>query len=314
MKTPIFLLTVCLLAASAFSQDSTRRFSNAEGKTLDDRIVKYEYEEQMVVLEKNGRIPLDTFSAEDQEYILLWNQVEGFMSTMRFKMSVTKGSWASMKHEQTVTPYYMDAIQIPGKKTPNHHVVMIEDYEEYNAVYLEAEGYEITLRNQNFFPIENIVVESKVFFEQELYTTPDSLFLASESEYNDVVTSNKIRFLSETIPIIVPREDVVMQSECAIIVDHQVERSALVTTSTEEGDEGDEEMDEEEEPTVTVEGFGEWDDHGRRRKGKVTGVWFRVGIKDTHGEMVWREITEPTSLAKKVSWEDPTKAADPSAE
>jgi hypothetical protein len=222
MKTPILLLSAVLLAAPAFTQDALRRFSNAEGKTLEDRIVKYEYEEKMVVLEKSGRVPLETFSAADQEYILHWNQVEGFKSTMRFKMSVNKGNWASMKHEQTVTPYYMDAIQIPGKKTPNHHVVMIEDYEEYDAVYLEAEGYEITLRNQNFFPIENIVVESKVFFEQELYTTPDSLFLASESEYTDTQTTNKVRFLSETIPIIVPREDVVMQSECAIIIDHQV--------------------------------------------------------------------------------------------
>ncbi len=53
--------------------------------------------------------------------------IEGFKSTMRFKMSIDKGNWARMKHEQTITPYFMDAIQIPGKKTPNHYIIIFRD-------------------------------------------------------------------------------------------------------------------------------------------------------------------------------------------
>ena len=296
MIKKLLLLSVSLLAIISQAQE-THTFSNADGQTLEDTIIKVDYEERLVTLENNGRVPFDTFSEADQAYILQWNQVEGFKSTMRFKMDIDKSNWARMKHEQTITPYFLDAVQIPGKKTPNHHIVIADDYEEYNAVYLEAEGYALTMRNQNFFPLENLVVESKIYFEQEEYIITDSLFVSSENEYYDTVTTNKVRFLSETVPIIIPREEVVMNSECAIIVDHQVDRNALITTS--EGEEGG----DSEETEETVEGFGDWDDHGRRRKGKVIGAWFRIGIKGTDGQMVWREITTPSSLADKFSWD-----------
>lgn len=306
-KFMTIMLAGALIAVTASGQRVLREFSNNAGKTLKDRLVKYDFESKIVTMEKNGRIPLDTFSKADQAFILRWNQVEGFKSTMRFKMAVEKKNWARMKHEQNVTPYFMDAIQIPGKQTPNHYVLMIEEYEEYNAVYLEAEGFQLTLRNQNFFPIENLVVESKVFYEQENYVIADSLFVSDESTYMDTVTTNKVKFLSETVPIIVPREEVTVDSEAAIIVDHQVSRNSLVSVTEEEGD-GDEESDdgsgEEEEVGETIEGFGDWDDHARRRKGKIDGVWFRVGIKDMDGNMVWREVVSPSSISKSFSWDE----------
>ena len=265
-------------------------FSNGEGKTLTDRIMKYDSEEKTVLLEKNGKVPFDTFSKKDQAYILHWNQVNGFMSTMRFKLSVEKKRWGSMKHEQTITPYFMDALLIPGKKTPNHNVVMVEDLEEYTALYMQAEGFSLKIRNQNFFPIENLVVESKVFYEQEIYITPDSLFVSSEDEYSDTITTNKIRYISETIPIIITREEVILHSECAIIIDQQIERTSLIT-------------DEDDSSDVTIEGLDDYQDHNRRRKGRVHGAWFRVGIKGLDGEMIWREITSPSSLDDKVTWD-----------
>jgi len=298
------LLLSAVLAVSAAGQSVLRDFSNNAGKTLKDRIVKYDFENKTVQLEKNGRVPLNTFSKADQAYILHWNQVEGFKSTMRFKIDVEKKNWGRMKHEQNVTPYFMDAIQIPGKQTPNHYVLMIEDYEEYNAVYLEAEGFQITLKNQNFFPIENLVVESKVFYEQENYIIGDSLFLSDESSYTDTVTTNKVKFLSETVPIIVPREEVTVDSEAAIIVDHQVSRNSLVSVTEEENEDGDgDDGSEEDEAAETVDGFGQWDDHARRRKGKIDGVWFRVGIEDPEGNMVWREIASPSSISKSYTWD-----------
>ncbi|MEE9367750.1 MAG: hypothetical protein V3V05_02685 [Pontiella sp.] len=294
----LYLAVLSLLAVSGMAQE-THIFSNADGKTLEDRILKFNFEERVVTLDNNGNVGLDNFSEADQAYILHWNQVAGFKSTMRFKMAIKKDNWAGMKHEQNVTPYFLEAVQIPGKKTPNHNIIIVDEYEEYNAIYLEAEGYSITLRNQNFFPLENLVVESKIFYEQEQYIITDSLFVSSEREYNETVTTNKVRFLSETIPIIIPREEVVMNSECAILVDHQVERNSLISEA--EAEEGEEE-DEEDLETV-LEGFGDWDDHARRRKGKVTGVWFRIGIKGLNGEMTWREITSPSSLSRKVSWD-----------
>ena len=297
MHRLIYILILTAIASSSSAQKEVHIFKNHEGKTLTDTLIKYDFEAKEIMLENSGKVPLATFSTDDQAYILHWNQVQGFKSTMRFKMDVKKSDWASMKYEQNVTPIFMDAVQIPGKKNPNHHIIVAEEYEEYNAIYLQAEGYEIKLRNQNFFPLENIVVESKIYYEQERYITPDSLFYSSENEYDDTVVINKVRFLSETVPIIIPREEVFLNSECAIIVDHQVERSSLASSS--EGEGGDDGESEGE----TIDGFGDWDDHGRRRKGRIHGVWFRIGMKDPEGEMVWREITSPSSLASKVNWD-----------
>ncbi|QBG47933.1 hypothetical protein EGM51_11190 [Verrucomicrobia bacterium S94] len=288
------ILCLLLLTASAavaqFDRTELHTFTNSEGKTLTDRIAKYDVEKQEVLLEKSGKVPLETFSEADQAYILHWNQVEGFSSALRFKMELKKNTWSSMKHEQNITPYYMDAIQIPGKRTPNHNVILLEDYEEYSAVYLQAEGYEITLRNQNLFPIENITVESKIFYEQEQYIVPDSLFASEDNDYFDTVLTNKYRYMSETIPIMVTREEVVLHSEAAIIADHQIERNALITSTQDDGE------DQVSDGSTDIEGFGEWDDHGRRRKGRVIGAWFRVGIKGLDGNMVWRDIASPSSL------------------
>jgi hypothetical protein len=305
----LLLLLAAQLTVAGVHAQQLRTFSNAEGKTLEDRLVKFDYEEGIVSLEKSGKVPLDTFSEADQEYILKWNMAMGFQSSMRFRTEVKKSTWARMKSEQTITPYWMDAVQVPGKQTPSHNVVMIDDFEEYNALYLEAEGYSISLKNQNLFPIEGIVVESKIYYEQEYYAIPDDMFTSMENEYTDTITTNKTRFTSETLPVIIPREEVVLHSHCAIIADHQVSRDSLVTTTEEEGDEdtGDEEEEDEDdgaEVETIVEGFGDWDDHSRRRKGRLTGIWVRIGIKGPDGEMIWREIMDPSSLPKKVTWED----------
>jgi hypothetical protein len=316
MKQILIQLTFLIITASLSSAQQMRTFSNAKGEKLEDRILKYNYEDRVVSLARSGKIPLDAFSKADQDYILLWNQIEGFKTGMRFKIAIEKDTWERMKHEQTITPFFMDAVQVPGKQTPAHNVFMIEDYEEYNAMYFEAEGYSITLHNQNFFPIENILVESKVFYEQEYYVVPDDIFESMESEYDNVATTNKVRFVSETVPVIIPREKVTVHSDCAIIVDHQVDRNSLVTTEDEEGEDddgGDEDDDgggEEEAPEAIVEGLGDIDDHGRRRRGKTIGAWFRIGIKGLDGEMIWREMTEPSSLAKKMSWDPAAEAAE----
>ena len=315
MKTRTLKFIPLLLLAGAVHAQDLRTFSNAEGKTLEDKLVRYDYGESMVTLERSGKVPLDTFSKADQDYILRWNMVAGFKSTMRFKTEIKKSNWARMKSEKAVTPYWMDAVQISGKTTPSHTVVMIDDYEEYTALYLEAEGYSITLRNQNLFPLEDIVVESKIYYEQELYVTPDDMFTSMENEYNDTITTNTVKFTSETISVIIPREEVVVHSECAITVDHQVDRTSLISETDEESDDSGEEDEEGDEDAAEVEtvieGFGDWDDHGRRRKGSVDGIWVRIGIKGPDGEMIWREMTDPTSLPRKVSWDPVPESTEP---
>jgi uncharacterized membrane protein YgcG len=315
------LLIVFLLSTLAYAQE-IRTFTTADGQTFEDALKRFDYDNRIVELEERGKAPLDSFDPADQKFILKWNMVRGFQSKMRFKTELDRKTWARLKHEQTVTPYWMDALQTEGKEIPDHLVAMIEDYEEYTAIYLEAEGYSLTMANHNLFPLENIVVESKVFYEQEYYILPDDFFSSMDNDYRDTVTTNKVRFRVEKIPVMIPHERVILHSESAILLDHQIDRSSLETAEEEEGDDsgGTEDGGGEggssggggssgaESIGDIVEGFGDWDDHNRRRKGKLIGAWFRIGIEGPEGKMIWRELTEPASLPKKVSWNpEPTE-------
>lgn len=308
LKAGVLLWSVVLfgLVGANAAEEGMHTFSNSKGEKLVDRIVKVDYEARIVSLARSGKVSIDAFSKADQDYILLWNQVAGFKTDMRFKMKIDKAKWGQLKIEQNVDPYFMDAAQVPGKQTPTHNVVLIEDFSEYNATHLEAEGYSLTLQNQNFYPIRNLIVESKVFYEQEYYKVPDDILQSSENIYDDVTKTDKVRYLSEEIPSIVPREKVTVYSECAPIINHQVQRNSDVLEVEEEVEveEGQEDEDEEEPETeIVIETLADLDDHARERQGKLLGVWFRVGIRDQNGEMVWRDICEPSSVKKKFSWE-----------
>jgi hypothetical protein len=192
---PLHLIALIFFAGIAQAQ-KIRTFSNTDGQTLRDKVVNYDHEKHIVTLDRSGRIPLATFSKADQDYILKWNMAKGFQSKPHFKIGIERSNWGQMKTEKTITPSLMDTLQVPGKETPTHTVVMVDEYEEYTALSLEAEGYTITLRNQNLFPIKNIVVESKIYFEQEQFVIPDDFFSSMENEYTDTATTNKVKFYS----------------------------------------------------------------------------------------------------------------------
>ncbi len=296
---PLFRIALPALIIGMQAATPKENFRHASKGILRDTLKGYNYQKREALFEKSGRIPLKTFSEEDQAYILHWNQLTGFTSTFRFKLEMKKKRWARMKHEQNRTPFYMDVFLIPKKSTPHHEVVEAEDYEEASACYLEAEGFELTLRNQNLFPLEQIVVESSIFYEQRSYLMGDSLFLGEENDFDETTVTNRIRRRSETIPLILPREEVVVYSAAAILADQQLERNVIVS-----GSGSGEESEEWNESEETVEGFGDWSDHNRRRRDKLIGVWFRVGVQNMDGEMVWREVSHPASLPDQVSWED----------
>ena len=47
--------------------------------------------------ERSGKIPLETFSDSDKEYILKWNETKGFLSSFRFKISLEKKDGIELK-------------------------------------------------------------------------------------------------------------------------------------------------------------------------------------------------------------------------
>jgi hypothetical protein len=95
----------------------------------------------------------------------------------------------------------------------------------------------------------------------------------------------------------IPREEINLFTECSIVINHQVNRESLISGAGDGDEEGEDDGGE------SVGGGGDWSDHSRHRKGKLTGIWVRIGIKGSDGKMIWRELTDPANLPKKVLWD-----------
>lgn len=291
MRT-LSLLTFCIALCSAAAEPHI--FTNKDGNTLEDTIVKYDLEKEEVLLENNGRIPLNIFSEEDQRYILKWNQINGFLSTMRFKIALDRDRWARMKQEQNRTPVYIALDRRPHFDTIIHQSTPLEEYEEYSTIELDAVGFSLKLRNQNFFPLENITVQSKVMYEESFFQTSDSFFESESDLFDEVITEQRVRFREESISVLIPLEEITVHSSTAIITEQKLDRT-IITTSEEEEDDGG---------SSSIDGFGDWSDHNRDREDNFIGVWFRIGIPNHDGQLTWRHISYPDDLFEELIWDD----------
>ena len=284
----IFIASQLINTANA----TERIFSNRNGEMLSDTIIKFDFDKQEVLFEKNGRIPLEVFHENDQAYILQWNQQNGFASTMRFKIQIERDRWARMKQEQTRTPAYIEAARRPHFNTLLHNTTLLEAYEAYSAISLEALGFSLHMRNQNFFPLENIRVESKIIYEEQSYLTSDSMYASAQDLFDQLQTEQRIRTRSEEIAILVPLEEIQLYSAAAILSEHTLDRSNLESSS--EGD----------EDTSSIDGLGDWSDHNRERRDAFVGVWFRIGIPSPDGDYYWRHVSIPDDFHETHIWDE----------
>ena len=265
-----------------------RLFSNQNEQFLEDKIIKYDFEEKIVLLEKNGKVPINKFSDKDQAYILQWNQKNGFESTMRFKMEIQRERWSQIKGEQSKTPVFVDIYRLPHLNTLTHNITYLNDYESYTSIDLEAVGFKLKLRNQNFFPIENITVESKIISEKQKYIISDSIFEIKNDLFSDVTTIRKIHSRKESISVIIPLEEINCYSASAILSEHKIDRSNISIDNTE----------------TSITGLSDLENHYRKRSDKLIGVWFRVGIQSPNGDFFWRNISVPEKLCKELKWDE----------
>ena len=290
MKSLLLIFIASLLIHT--SNATERLFANRNGETLSDTIIKFDFDKQEVLFEKNGRIPLEVFHENDQAYILQWNQQNGFASTLRFKIQIKRDRWARMKQEQTRTPAYVEAARIPHFDTLLHNTALLETYEAYSAISLEALGFSLHMRNQNFFPLENIRVDSKIIYEEQSYLTSDSMYASAQDLFDQLQTEQRIRTRSEEIAILVPLEEIQLHSAAAILSEHTLDRSNLASSS------------EEDEDTSAIDGLGDWSDHNRDRKDAFVGVWFRIGIPSPDGDYYWRHVSIPDDFHETHIWDE----------
>ena len=290
MKSILFTFIAGLLINTVNATE--RLFINRNGKTLSDTIIKFDFDKQEVFFEQNGRIPLEVFHDIDQAHILQWNQQNGFASTMRFKIEINRDRWARMKQEQTRTPAYIEVARMPHFNTLLHNTTLLESYEAYSAISLEALGFSLHMRNQNFFPLENIRVESKIIYEEQSYLTSDSMYKSAQDSFDELQTEQRIRIRSEEIAILVPLEEIKLYSATAILSKHALDRSNLESSP------------EEDEDTSSIDGLGDWSDHNRDREDAFVGVWFRIGIPSPDGDYYWRHVSIPDDFNEKHRWDE----------
>ena len=94
-----------------------RLFSNQDEQYLEDKIIKYDFEEKIVLLEKNGKVPINKFIDKKKVNILQWNQKNAYESNMRGKIEIQLERWSQIKHDQSKTPVFVDIYRLPHLDT-----------------------------------------------------------------------------------------------------------------------------------------------------------------------------------------------------
>jgi hypothetical protein len=291
----MMLILLCILPLTGITAETERTFTNADGKSLVGIPKSYDPQTEVVLMNINGRqekIALSSFSAADQLYLKSWNMQKGFESPIKFKVDLTRKKWSTIRWSSTIEPLIMEPIKLPGKRTPLHYRTAVQSYEEITALQLTAQGYEILIKNNNMFPIDQVTIEHKIYYQQEIYITPEDIIQTEDDQYDEIITTNRIKYAIELLPSIAPFEQITLYSRCASIVDSQVTRAKISNSQAEAPNDG-----------PTIEGFGEWGDSHRDRKGKLLGIWVRISIKDADGNTNYRDITLPDTLSKHVAWE-----------
>ena len=285
MMTFKIILLIYLLLFSSVAEK--KYFSNTTGEVLDDLLTGFNYETQEAIFERSGKIPLETFSDSDKKYILKWNETSGFLSSFRFKILLEKKRWDRTKSERSRTPFYMDVFEEPFDEHLKHKVTLADDYEEYNSISLETHGFEINLRNQNLYKINDIIVESKIIFEKQRYKISDSLFNSDKKQFEEIESSIISNLQRDEIPSLMPGEDITLYSAAAILARQKLNRDIIIDQNLFPTQQG------------ILNGFGNWEEHNRERRDKLIGVWFRIGITNENNNLIWRNKASPESLLDK---------------
>ena len=287
MKVILFFIIFISLLVNA----DKNAFTNLNGKILIDDLIRFKYESQEAIFENSGNIPLEVFSDDDKKYILKYNEVDGFLSSFRFKINLEKKRWGRIKYEHSRTPFYMDVFKNKYDTIYKHKVLLADDYEEYNSISLDAQGYSLYIKNQNLFPINNIIIESKIIFEKEIYKNASGIYFGENDNFSDVISTNLVNYYKEEILSLIPGEDITIYSPCAVLTRHSLDREIII--------------DESIFPTQEdiIEGFGNWDEHSREKRDRLLGVYFRIGISNNNGNIIWRNESYPKELSES-EWDN----------
>ncbi len=231
----LLFLVLSVLRADA----EMREFNLPDGRSLQAEIMSYNDKLDKVELKlangKRKKVSPSLFVEKDQKYIKEWAVLDGFCNKAFFKVSCKKNLEKKWKKED-------DAFQVK--------------YTQYN--------YILTLENRNAYPLKNIKVEYRIFYEQE----------KNDRRTKKVVVDKNVKAGVEKVSRILPRGKKELSTESVVLEKFEFNTGDFYVPG------GD--------PETTT--------------GEIKGIWVRMHITTAGGLTAVRNLFEPAGLEGKYAW------------
>ncbi|MCK4564884.1 MAG: hypothetical protein KAU94_09445, partial [Verrucomicrobia bacterium] len=245
MKTHCFkfIALSIFLFGTAHARAELHEFTLKDGRTLKAEIVGYNAKLGKVELKRadGKRVPVKpaVFVEADQKYIKEWTILDGVRNERFFKVACKKVMAEKWKKEEEDEVQYDDG-------SSERVLVSISKFKRY--------VYELNLENRNDFAVENLKLEYRVFYEQEVSTGSAK-----------VVAKDKVLSGSLEVKRMGPREKKKLTTEPVVLRD--TEYSSDIT-------------------------YGESGITRERESSEIKGFCLRIIATGSDGQTVLREIFE----------------------
>lgn len=274
MKHLFFILLLATLSANA---GELRSFTASDGRTLEARIVNYDADSGKVQIERADKkritVSAEAFSAADQRYILKWAAATGFAAPSKLRIAVKREEVGTTekKHEVDFSQ------ENTGGRRGGGGVQTVAKDERTKYRYL------LTLENKSGVPINNIVVEYRIYYNQQKPVVDEKAnqYRPQDREVDipdryKAVDELKIKDGRDRLKPIAPKETRTFSTDAVTLLERKANRP--------------------------------YDDK-INLKADLAGVWIRLTMKGPDGKEIVREIAAPASVTRKFPWDPPEEEA-----
>lgn len=138
------ILTVLLAAFSTAAEETYHTFTNAQGRTMEARLIRYNEADNTATIHPRGRaattVPISIFSDETRSWIINWS------------------------HRQALLDEQMLRIDISHVEKLDRDIVRRDDHGTKQRFY---HFFAITMQNQSTVDLEHLTIEYVIFYQQE---------------------------------------------------------------------------------------------------------------------------------------------------
>jgi hypothetical protein len=273
---------IVLFAAAALADDY-RTFTSSDGRTLKAKVIAYDSSTGKVQIEREDRKKLtvssNAFSQKDQDYLQAWETAQVFMSPAKFKLEIEREEVKTTKkeHEVDVGEEFAGGGRRGGGES-GVITVAIDKTTDYK--------YHLAMENKGGMPLKNIIMEYRIFYEQEKPVKDDKANKGRREndprpEYHVAVEQKKVKDGQSRLKPIEPKENRSVSTENVSLLKRSANRP--------------------------------WGDMIDLKSG-LSGVWIKLTMKGPAGDKLIREIASPESVMNKFAWELPDTQAEEAPE